>query len=128
MVKRVSVFLVLVLLVSACASSPGGNTRGRSDVITAQEMETVNVTNLYDLIQRLRPRWLDVRSRQSFNSVTSIVVYQGQSFLGGVDQLRQMGVELAYRIKYLDGATASATLPGIGTRQVEAAIIVNPLN
>jgi hypothetical protein len=126
-IKRVSLALAAVLLLGGCASSGEGAPRGQYDVITAEEIEAANVSNLYELVERLRPRWLDVRARQSFSVNTAIVVYQGQSLLGGVDMLRQLGKDAAVRLRYLDGPTASATLPGLGTRQVEAAIVLNPV-
>lgn len=128
MLQRNGLVLIGLLAASACASAGGGDPRPRQDVITAEEIEETRVSNLYELVQRLRPRWLDVRSNQSFTSDTQIVVYQGQSYLGGVEMLRQFGKESAYRLIYLDGPTASATLPGLGTRQVEAAIVINPVN
>ncbi len=126
---RFSLALVALLVLTGCASTGSSSEpRARYDVITAEEIEGANASNLYELVERLRPRWLDVRSRQSFSTTPAIVVYQGQTYLGGVEMLRQLGTDMAYRLQYLDGPTASATLPGIGTRQVESAIVINPRN
>lgn len=127
MLKR-NFVLVGLLAAAACASAGERGPRARQDVITAQEIEETRVQNLYELVQRLRPRWLELRSPQSFTSDTQIVVYHGQSYLGGVEILRQWGKESAQRLIYLDGPMASATLPGLGTRHVEAAIVINPLD
>lgn len=124
--QRVGIALVAALLITACASSSSSGPRQQSDLITAEEIASTNVSNLYQLIDRLRPRWLDVRSQQSFSSATEIVVFQGQTFLGGIDMLRQLGPDVANAIRYLDGPTASASLSGIGSRQVEGAIVINP--
>lgn len=126
MTKRLLLAALALLLLSACATGPTSRTGRQHDLITAAEIEAANVSNLYQLVERLRPRWLDVRSRQSFTAQTAIVVYQGQTLLGGVEMLRQLGKDGARQLRYLDGPTASATLPGLGSRQVEAAIIVNP--
>ena len=126
MLKRNTFVLVALLVVAACASSSGSSRGTRQDVITAQEIEQARVSDLYELVQRLRPRWLEVRSPQSFNTDTEVVVFQGQSYLGGPEILRQFGKEAAVRLVYLDGATASATLPGLTSRQVEGAIVINP--
>jgi hypothetical protein len=57
---------------------------------------------------------------------TGVVVYQDQSLLGDVDTLRQLGPSAAYELRYLDGATATSTLPGIGSgRHIAGAIIVH---
>lgn len=124
MLKRVSVMLAVGLVFSACASAPSSGTSRRANLITAEEIESVNASNLYEVVERLRPRWLDIRARRSFNSVTQLVVFQGQTYLGGPDMLRQFGKDAAQSIRYLDGATASATLPGMGTRQLEGAIVI----
>ena len=126
MFKRLTLIAIGVLLISACASAGSSGPRRQSDLITAEEIQAANVSNLYQVVERLRPRWLDSRARQSFNSPQEIVVYQGQTFLGGVEMLREFGPDSAFAIRYLDGPTASATLPGIGMRQVEAAIVINP--
>ena len=123
---QVSTAALVTALMLGCATMPSEGPRRDYNVLTAEELETVRASNLYEAIERLRPRWLNVRSQQSFNTPTSIVVYQGQTLLGGVDMLRQFGTDVARRIRYLDGPTASATLPGLGTRQVEAAIVINP--
>jgi hypothetical protein len=128
MLKCNKFVLVGLVAVTACASAGGTGTRPRQDVITGEEIERTRVSNLYELVERLRPRWLELRSPQSFTSRTQVVVYQGQSYLGGVEILRQFGREAAQRLIYLDGPTASATLPGLVTRQVEAAIVINPAN
>lgn len=124
--RYASLGVVAVLLLSACASSPSDGPRRQFDLITTEEIDAANVSNLYQLVQQLRPRWLDMRAPQSFNTPTAIVVFHGQSYLGGVDMLRDMGKREATVLRYLDGPTAQATLPGLGSRQVEAAIVVNP--
>ena len=97
MLKRKELLLVAVLVVAGCASA-GSGPRPRQDVITAQEIEAARVSNLYELVQRLRPRWLELRSPQSFTSMTQIVVFQGQSYLGGIEMLRQFGNDLGFDI------------------------------
>jgi hypothetical protein len=54
------------------------------------------------------------------------VVYQNQTYLGGVDVLKQMGRESAERLRYMDGPKASASLPGLGSQHVQGAIIIEP--
>lgn len=118
--------VLAVMGTAGCASTAGGAAGARVDqnLITAEELAELRVSNLYDAIQRLRPRWLTIRSQQSLSTTTSIVVYQNQTQLGGFDALRQLGLDAVSSIRYLDGPTASASLPGIGTRQVEGAIVI----
>lgn len=119
--------LTLLLLATACATG-GQKTRYRADELTRAEIMSVDVGNLYDVVNRLRPRWLTAERRagdRSFGLGTGVVVYQGQTFLGDVDVLRQWSPSSAYGLKWMDGATASASLPGLGASHVVGAIIID---
>lgn len=119
--------LVAMLAVTACASTGSGDGY-RSDLLTREEIMSVEARNLYDVVRRLRPQWLQVRSRgeRSFGGVpTEILVYQNQTQLGDVQELNRLSPSFAYQMKWLDGATASASLPGIGSRHVLGAIIIS---
>jgi hypothetical protein len=94
-------------------------------MITRAELWESGVTNAYDGVLRLRPRWLQVRSMRSFSRETEVVVFQDQLFLGNQDALRRLGVDGIYAIRYLDGATAKATLPGLGDKHVQGAIVIH---
>jgi hypothetical protein len=119
--------LLLLLAVVACApatASGGAN----ANVLTQEEIMAVGVNNLYDVIQRERPRWLQIRGQRSFgqaSAATEIVVFQNQTMLGGLDILRQLSPEIAHRLRYLDSATAIASLSGLGSRHVGGAIIID---
>jgi hypothetical protein len=127
-VNRFALPLILLaaITLAGCASG-AGHERGRSDpnFITPDEIAASNASNLYDLVNRLRPRWMQVRAARTFDMQEGeIVVYQGQTYLGHLDVLRQMNIDAAYAMRHLDGATASASLPGLVGRRVEAAIII----
>ncbi|HEX9693276.1 MAG TPA: hypothetical protein VGA22_14375 [Gemmatimonadales bacterium] len=111
----------------ACAPGAGasGVPRSFSNVLTRAELDEAGARNLYDAIQRLRPRWLEVRGGiRSINVETEIVVFQEQMYLGDVDELRRMGVDGVWEVRYLDGSTAAARLPGLSDRHIEGAIVV----
>ena len=94
-------------------------------IISWVEILGAEATNLYDVIHRLRPRWLQVRSTRSFNMETQIVVIQNDMYLGPASHLREMSPELAFEIEYIDGVRAANVLPGLMSGQhVEGAIIV----
>jgi hypothetical protein len=97
--------------------------RGRSDVITQEQMAELGSLNLYQVIERIRPQWLR-RSARSLSGGDEVVVFQDASFLGGPEVLRQLHPGLARRLRYLDAATASATLAGLGSRKVLGAIVI----
>lgn len=109
-------------------NSGGGSrrTRGRQEVITRAELEESNTSNLYEAIQRLRPQWLRPRGGTNFSGSagTALMVYQGNTQLGEVDALRSINIDFAEEVRFLDGTTASNTLPGLGSRSVAGAIVI----
>lgn len=112
----------------AGASASGTTSSGqriRANVITREEIEGSGTTNLYDAIQRLRPQWLRNASQTNYGGGgTEIVVYQGTTQLGGLDALRQLAPGYVEAIRYLDQSTAMNTLPGLGSRRVAGAIVL----
>ncbi len=126
---RVWVLLSLMAggaFLSACAStSRGSGDDSRPDLLTREQIMETGAINLYDVVNRLRPRWLQVRTTRSFNMETEIVVFQNEMQLGGLEALRQMDPELAFEIEWMDGGKATALLPGLMSgRHVVGAIIV----
>lgn len=117
------VAIVLMHFVIGCASS-GARVKYDPNKITRDEIEAADVSTLFEVIQRLRPRWLDVRSSRSFGNQTRVVVFQDQTLLGGVEVLRQLTADMASELEYLDGPTAANSLPGLGSTHVEGAIII----
>ncbi len=115
---------VLALATAACASAAGGK-GSRQDLLTREQIMSVDAQNLYQVVARLRPRWLNVRSEQSFGLQTQVVVYQGQTYVGEAQTLDQFSPDMAYQLRYVDGTTASSTLPGLGSRHVAGAIIID---
>lgn len=116
--------LFLVTLVAgACASGGGGPRRDQNELLP-DEMATVTAINLYEAVEQLRPRWLQIRAARSFNTQTEVVVFVNRNLMGGTDVLRQFAPGNVTRLRYLDGPTAAATLPGLGTRAVEGAIVI----
>jgi hypothetical protein len=120
--KRWMLMLLLTLL-AACASA-SERSRSNTNVLTREEMSSVDVSNVYEAVARLRPRWLQVRAQRSFNTETEIVVYLNQSYIGDPDVLRTFVVSNVVQLRYLDAATAQATLSGLGSRTIEGAIVV----
>lgn len=95
--------LALTLLLGACASGGNGTTaRSSSDVITLEELETVDTFSAYDAISRLRPQWL--RSRVPGQDP---VVFMNGSQMGGLDILRSVQVSTLAEIRYRNGRDAT---------------------
>lgn len=119
---------IAAMLIALAGCAPGVATGGSNQsVITQEELESTNASSLHEAVQRLRPRWLNIRSSTTMGGAgqTVILVYQNQARLGGIEVLRDMHPREAMWIQYLDGPTASATLPGIGSQDVEAAIVIH---
>lgn len=120
------VALLALTGVWGCASTKQGS-EGRDPYrITRAEIEASSATNLFEVVSRLRPQWLRVSTTRSFNLETELVVFQNDMLLGGPDALRQLGPELAWEIRWMEGNRAAATLPGITSgRHIAGAIIVH---
>jgi hypothetical protein len=117
--------LGLAMGLAACASGGGGSSTDRNR-ITAEELASVDVSTLYEVVQRLRPRWLDVRSPRGIGGVdTQVVVFLDRTFVGGVNELRQMGADMAVWLQYRTGSDVAGELFVPGDRHVEGAIIVH---
>ena len=123
--------LVLTVIASAfaagCASTGGTDAEEgpNRDILTREEILGAEATNLYDVIRRLRPRWLQVRSTRSLNMETEIAVLQNDMYLGTAESLKQMSPELAYEIHYMEGSRAATAIPGLMSgRHIEGAIII----
>jgi hypothetical protein len=103
------------MLLGGCATTKTAGTTGDPYVLTREEIMGVEgITNLYDVVRRLRPRWLQVRaSDRSFGMTTQIAVFQNQTYLGDVEVLGQLQPGMAYQLKYMDGTTAQNSLAGV---------------
>ena len=126
---RVSMVVLGALGTLACAArsnSEGQPRPSNSDIITREELQALNVRTAYEAIQQLRPRWLQVSGGpRSFSIETEVVVFQDQAQLGDQNTLKLVGTEGIYSIHYLDGVTAKASLPGLGDRHLQGAIIIS---
>jgi hypothetical protein len=115
--------LCMAPALGACASS-GGTTASNDPVLSYDEMARTSAANLYEAVQRLRPLWLHQRSARSLRLPHEVAVYQGPSYVGPVEVLRQYRLEAVTHLRYLDASTASATLAGYGSRHLQGAIVL----
>lgn len=119
---------LLVLLGSSlgCAPPPGGQTfRPNSNVISEEDIRAVPASNLFDVVERLRPLWLRAGPSRSANLPTEVVVIMNDMYFGPVESLRSISPEAVFQIRYMDSAGATAQFPGIeASRHVAGAIIV----
>jgi hypothetical protein len=94
-------------------------------LLSEQELGAITVSNAYEAVLQLRPLWLHSRGRRSSRTLTTeIAVAQNGRYFGPVNTLRQFSMEAVKELRYMDGPQATAYLQGLGSRHVEAAIIV----
>lgn len=74
--------------------------------ITEEEIRETHLSNLYAVIQRLRPRWLRIRGMDSRNAAPDVVVYEDFNRRGYTDILRTMGTENIFEIRFVDPINA----------------------
>ena len=119
---------MVACLAAACAGAhSAGMSRRNPNVISLDEMAQAwrdGVHDLYELIERDRPRWLIARNPRSFELPTVIAVYHNETLLGGVDVLRGYQLVSVTSIRYLDAAQAML-LPGARSAHIEGAIVIS---
>jgi hypothetical protein len=100
----------LLMAVAACgpAASTGEGPMPRSNarVISQAEIERTAASNLYDLIQRLRPGWM--QQRAAAGSYGYPTVYVGSQALGGVERLREITLSNVREVRFLDPIEATS--------------------
>jgi len=98
--------LILVMLAGGCATSAeaGGRDGTSRDVVTRAEIADTAVSNAFQALERLRPRWLRSRGPVSVEhpEAGNPVVYMDGTRFGPLRTLRQIGVEVIGEIRYMD--------------------------
>lgn len=124
---RHGLVFVAVCLAAACAGqSRAASGRYNPNLIDApeiQEMQNAGVRDLFELVSRQRPTWLQTRTERSLQLPTAVLVYHNETRLGGVDALRGYPLHSVVSLRYLDAAQAGL-LPGGGSAHVEGAIVI----
>ena len=118
------VLLVLLVLLPAACGSGLSQRSGDPDRIEPTEIAASDAQNALELVQRLRPRWLQQRTDRSTRLETVILVYMDGARLGGLDQLRDITLPMIHSLRALDAAEAG-TLPGLGSQHVERVIMIH---
>lgn len=127
LLKRIILFMV-VAFATACATGPGpsaGATRSNPDVITEQELARYPSVSVRQAIERLRPRFLRTRGPTSLTNPAAdrIVVYHGDTRMGGLEFLDQIMTGDIVEVRYLSAPDATQRY---GTGHTAGAIILKP--
>jgi outer membrane cobalamin receptor len=114
--SRLFTALVACTVLAACATtSQRAGARANSNLITEEEIAQSSAPSAYELIQRLRPNFLQTRG--TVHGVPSngtndlepvdLVVYLNETRLGGSDQLRQIAPTDIREIRYYTASEAT---------------------
>lgn len=100
----VAVLIAAVVPAVSCAPPPQTDALRSStstgNVVTAEELDTLDSHDLLEVLRRLRPRW--VRVHGSFTAK----VYLNGSFGGGLDFLRDIPIESVVEMRFYETAEA----------------------
>jgi len=80
--------LLAALTLTACGTGQPGSPRPNPDQITRVEIDEAGPSNLYTLVQNLRPIWLRERGATSFTDEIDVVVYLDGTRMGERESLR----------------------------------------
>lgn len=97
-------------------------------LITKSEIEASGTRTVHELVQKVRPGWLIDRGTRSFESSSGmsagVLVYMGETRLGGLEVLNQIAVEGVESVRFLNATEASNRLSGMGAGQHATGAIV----
>ena len=106
--RRIVPILVLAASAVACTLRPTGSGNANTSIITRQEIEQSRATNAYDVISRLRGRYLNSRGKNSIHldPQTYPVVFLNDQEYGTLSVLRNISSDGIEQIRYYTGPEA----------------------
>lgn len=122
--RYLAVALLLLVGLAGCASSGGarGASSGDSDVLTEEEMADWATQDLYSVVQRLRPRWLQARAPATVQGRQSITIFlDGIRQNGDPDILRNLRTSEIQEVRYMNARDATTRF---GTDMTGGALLV----
>jgi len=106
--KRLFAATSLVVALWGCAhSSQVDEPRAQTNVLTREEIATAPVTNAYEVIDRLRPRFLRPHATGGRPPTAYAVVFIDGVRRGPLDVLRSVATNSIQEIRYLTAADAT---------------------
>jgi hypothetical protein len=109
--RRVLVALGMIVALAACASAGGtsaGTRRSSSTRLVAADFETDVGLDVYSIIQRYRPRWLQVRGGTTAQGPARIsVIIDGTRQQGSLEILRSIRGSEVDELRFLNARDAT---------------------
>jgi hypothetical protein len=109
-------YLVAIAAALGCATASTTHDTGTGtaavrrnpNLITAEEIATINVANAYEAVERLRPNFLRSRGRTTLtaNAIEYPNVYLNRQRYGDIGQLRNILASTVREIRYYSPAEA----------------------
>jgi hypothetical protein len=110
MMRFMSLAGLVATVVLACAPPATAHSGRDANVITKDEIASVQVANLYDAVTRLRPNFLVNRGQSTLRGADNGYpkVYLDRSLLGDINALKTLTPNGIREIRYYNGAEASS--------------------
>jgi hypothetical protein len=110
MMRFMSLAGLVATVVLACAPPATAHSGRDANVITKEEIASVQVANLYDVVTRLRPNFLANRGQSTLRGADNGYpkVYLDRSPLGDIQALKTLSPNGIREIRYYNGAEASS--------------------
>jgi hypothetical protein len=127
--KNRIVALLAVTTVLGCSSPRSRSVATKTaspDYVTSAEIAATPASSAYDLIARLRPRWLKPLPAGSLRSVRSqvIVVYVDGVKIGPTEGLRSISASSVTTMQYYDATRAATVVHDVGSEPIAGAIVI----
>ena len=113
--------LLAALTLTACGTGQPGSPRPNPNQITRVEIDEAGPSDLYTLVQNLRPIWLRERGATSLTDEIGVVVYMDGTRMGDTESLRGLHSSNAETMQFYNDQRATARF-GLG--HVNGAILV----
>ncbi|MBT8397625.1 MAG: hypothetical protein HKO65_01875 [Gemmatimonadetes bacterium] len=119
--RRPILAILAFMALVACGTGQPGSPGVDRNQITRAEIDEAGPSNLYNLVQNLRPTWLQIRGARAASGGQGIPVYLDGSRVGEEDSLRGIHSDNVESLQFLSSQRASARL---GMGHMNGAILV----
>lgn len=105
-------FVMVALFAVGCASAGPREATPRTNqkLLTAEQIAAVPSSNLFEVVRRLRPEWLNTRGNTSLmdETLVSASVYMNGNNMGRVEFLREINTIDVAEVRYFTSAESIA--------------------